>query len=110
VSRTATTAWVVISVGLAVAAWVAVALLFWEASTFPYTQIAVAVPIAIAAVPLLPRSERGRRIARGIAAILLFACCFVGLFSVGILYVPCAIAMVVACVIGNREPQRTVQP
>jgi hypothetical protein len=110
VSRSSTTAWVAISAGLAAAAWVASLLLFWDESTFPITQIILAVPIAVAVSPLLFRSGDARQVARGIAAGLLVFFCLITGFSVGFLYLPSAIATLIATVIGGAAPARPSIP
>lgn len=57
----------------------------------------VAVPVLIALTPVLWH-RRGVRIA---SAVLLWACSVVGMFSVGMFFVPVAILMTIAA---SREP------
>jgi hypothetical protein len=54
--------------------------------------VVASVPIAIAAIPLLIR-RRGVRIA---AATLLWICCVLGIFSIGLFILPATIVMTVA--------------
>lgn len=65
------------------------------------------VPAAIAASPISISPGRGRQIARIVAAVLLVAWCLVALASVGLFYVPAAVAMIVGAIRGARRPQLT---
>jgi len=44
--------------------------------------------VLIAALPLLARSSKGRRVLGGIAALLLAVFCVLGMLSIGLFYVP----------------------
>jgi len=66
-----------------------------------WVLVVVAVPVVIALVPFLWRW----RPARIGSAVLLWACCVVGLFSVGIFFVPSAVLITIAAVIRDRTPQ-----
>ena len=57
-----------------------------------WVLVVVSVPVLIALLPVLFR----RRVVRIIAAASLWACCVVGLFSIGVFFVPAAILMTVA--------------
>ena len=50
------------------------------------------VPVLLAMLPLVVR----RKSARVAAAVLLWLCCLVGVFSIGMFFVPAAIAMTIA--------------
>lgn len=67
-----------------------------------WTRWLLIVPVAAASLPLAFPLGRGRRRARVIAAVLLVCWCLVAIASVGILYLPSAIAMIVAAVRGRR--------
>jgi hypothetical protein len=59
-----------------------------------------AVPVAVALVPVLVR-RHGARVA---SAILLWACCVVAIASIGMFFLPAAIAMTVAASLRDPEP------
>ncbi len=63
-----------------------------------WVLVVVSVPVLVALVPLLLR----RRIACIVSAALLWVGCVLGMFSVGIFFVPAAITMTVAA--ARREP------
>jgi len=63
-----------------------------------WVLVVVSVPILIALVPVLVR----HRAAAIVSAVLLWACCVVGLFSVGMVFVPAAVLMTVAA--ARRDP------
>lgn len=63
-----------------------------------WVLVVVTVPILISLVPVLVR----HRAAAIISAILLWACCVVGLFSVGMFFVPSAVLMTIAAT--RRDP------
>lgn len=63
-----------------------------------WVLVVVAVPIAIALAPVLVR----HRAAAIVSAVLLWAFCVVGLFSVGLFFVPAAVLMTIAAV--RRDP------
>jgi hypothetical protein len=62
------------------------------------------VPIAIAAVPIALAGSRFRRAATASAAALLLAFSFVAGFSIGLFYLPSALAMLAAAVVGRSSP------
>ncbi len=62
--------------------------------------VVVSVPIALTLVPLLV----GHRSARIVCAALLWLGCFVAMFSVGIFFVPAAIALTVAAAMRDPAP------
>jgi hypothetical protein len=57
-----------------------------------WVLVVVSVPVLVALVPVLVR----RRTARIVSAVLLWACCVVGMWSVGMFFVPAAIVMTIA--------------
>jgi hypothetical protein len=61
------------------------------------------VPAAIAVFPLVFAVRRPRQIARIVAAILLVAWCVIAAASVGLFYLPAAVAMMTAAVRGRRS-------
>ena len=61
----------------------------------PRIALVLMVPVLLAAMPLLTRNRAPRRSA-GTAAGLMFAFCLLGAASVGILYLPSAIALALA--------------
>lgn len=63
-----------------------------------WVLVVVSVPVLLTLLPLIVH----RRGARVITAVLLWVCCVIGLFSVGMFFVPAAIAMTVAA--ARREP------
>lgn len=60
------------------------------------------VPVAISLVAVLRPTRR----AAVVAAALLWACCLVGFFSIGLFFVPAAILMTIAAI--RREPVRSL--
>jgi predicted PurR-regulated permease PerM len=86
--------WDRLSFRLAASAWVATVILFHSIWSFPSTPIIVAVPVAVAGVPLLVR--RGLRATRTAAAVLLMVFVFVGIFSIGLLFLPAAVTMIIS--------------
>ena len=68
--------------------------------------IALAIPVAVAALALAVDRTRARRVSRTAAAVLLAAFSFVALFSIGLSYVPSALAMVAAAAIAFTQPAR----
>jgi hypothetical protein len=56
------------------------------------------VPAAVAALPLAVPAGRTRRIARIVAAALLVIWCLLALASVGLFYIPAALAMLIAAI------------
>ena len=63
---------------------------------------ALAFPVVVALAALAVDATRWRRVSRGIAAALLGAFAFVTGFSVGLLFLPSAGAMIAAAVVGGR--------
>ncbi|MGZ8571636.1 MAG: hypothetical protein ACXWW5_05360 [Actinomycetota bacterium] len=63
--------------------------------------VVVIIPIVLALVPVLLR----RRWVRVVSAVLLWACCVVGLLSIGIFFVPAAVLMTISASIGDRAPR-----
>ncbi|MEA2555740.1 MAG: hypothetical protein QOI60_1071 [Actinomycetota bacterium] len=92
--------WDRLSFRLAASAWVATVILFHSIWSFPSTPIIVAVPVVGAGVPMLVR--RGLRAARTAAALLLVVFVFIGIFSVGLLFVPAAVTMIISA--GESPP------
>jgi len=99
--------WTWVSFGLAIGGWVATCIAFHTEWSFPFTPIAVAVPAVLAGLPLLMRSTRARHAMRVVAAVLLFVCSWLAMFSAGMFFIPAAIAMVVAAVSGRAVPERS---
>ena len=62
--------------------------------------VVASVPVLIALVPLLVP----RRVVRVIAAVLLWICCVIALFSVGIFFVPAAIVLTIAAALPDPAP------
>ena len=56
---------------------------------------------------MLMRSTRARHAMRVVAAVLLFVCSWLAMFSAGMFFIPAAIAMVVAAVSGRAVPERS---
>jgi hypothetical protein len=69
-----------------------------------WVLVVVTVPILIALAPVLVR-RRGVAVA---SAVLLWACCVLGALSVGIFFVPSAIAMTVAAATAPRASVGTM--
>lgn len=66
----------------------------------PRILVVVAVPILIAlAGALIPV-----RVARIVSTVLLWACCVLGLWSIGIFFVPAAALMTAAAAVSDRHP------
>ena len=76
----------------------------------------ILVPVAfsgagLVGVILVARGRVLRRIPLGISALLLLAFCIAGSFSIGMFYLPAALAMVVAAAIGlNQRRESTAVP
>jgi hypothetical protein len=62
--------------------------------------VVASVPVLITLVPLLIP----RRVVRVIAAVLLWVSCVIALFSVGIFFVPAAIALTIAAALPDPDP------
>lgn len=79
----------------------------FSASTYQtdgsWVLVVVSVPIAIAFVPVLVR----HRVAAIVSAVLLWACCVVGLWSVGMFFVPAAVLMTIAAARPEPVPAAT---
>jgi hypothetical protein len=69
---------------------------------FAKAAFVASVPVAISLVAVLRPTRR----AAVVAAALLWACCLVGFFSIGLFFVPAAILMTVAAI--RREPVRSL--
>jgi hypothetical protein len=67
-----------------------------------WTRWLVLVPAAVASLPLAFEHWRARQRARVVASVLLVCWCVLAIASAGILYLPSAIAMIVAAVRGRR--------
>jgi hypothetical protein len=65
-----------------------------------WVLVVVSVPVLVSLLPVVLR----RRGARVVAAMLLWACCVVGIFSVGLFFVPAAVMMTVAAAMRDPEP------
>jgi hypothetical protein len=63
-----------------------------------WVLVVVSVPVLVALVPVLVR----HRVARSVSAVLLWTGCVVGIWSVGLFFVPAAVVMTVAAAV--REP------
>ena len=68
--------------------------------------VALAIPVAVAALALALDRTRARRVSRTVAAALLAGFSFVALFSIGLSYVPSALAMVAAATVGVATRDR----
>jgi hypothetical protein len=66
--------------------------------------VRLAVPVAFAGVPLALRRTRWRRGALVAASVLLLAFVVAGLLSIGVIFLPAAIAMVTAAIVDGRRP------
>jgi hypothetical protein len=65
-----------------------------------WVLVVVSIPVLVSLLPVvIPR-----RAARVFAALLLWACCVVGAFSVGLFFVPAAVAMTIAAGMRNPHP------
>jgi hypothetical protein len=58
------------------------------------------VPVLLAMLPLVVR----RKAARVVAAVLLWLCCLVGAFSIGMFFIPAAVAMTIAAARSDPVP------
>jgi hypothetical protein len=67
-----------------------------------WTRWLLFVPVAAATLPFAFAVGRGRQRARVVGAVLLVCWCLVAIASVGVLYLPSAIAMIVTAVRGRR--------
>lgn len=65
---------------------------------------AIVAPVLIAAFPLAFRKQAHARLARLVALLLLAAFIFAGILSVGIFFVPSAVAMVIAAIRASTPP------
>ncbi|MGH2995962.1 MAG: hypothetical protein ACRDN6_02860 [Gaiellaceae bacterium] len=90
--------------GLALAAAVASSFLVLEGESW-WTIWLLFAPVAVACAPLVV-AGRARRAARIVAAVLLSLWCLLALASVGIFYVPSAVATVAAAVRARRSRRR----
>jgi hypothetical protein len=63
-----------------------------------------AVPVVVAAAPLLARRRRPAIVARGVSAGLLYLWVLFLAFGGGIFYIPSAVLMVIAAVLAGRKP------
>ena len=59
----------------------------------------VLVPVLLAALPLLARSSKARRVLGVIAALLLAVFCVLGMLSIGFFYVPSVAVLLVVLVL-----------
>ncbi|HEX5830360.1 MAG TPA: hypothetical protein VFY16_05215 [Gemmatimonadaceae bacterium] len=76
----------------------------------PGVVLVLAVPVLLAVAPLLGR-HRARRVSAGIAASLTLAFCLVAAASVGMLYLPSALALAVAAALPEpAEPGVVTSP
>ena len=64
-----------------------------------WVLVVVSVPVLISLLPMMVP----RRAARVVAAVLLWACCVIGIFSVGMFFVPAAVVMTVAAVARDQQ-------
>lgn len=64
-----------------------------------WVLVVVSVPVLISLLPMMVP----RRTARVVAAVLLWACCVIALFSVGLFFVPAAVVMTVAAMTRDRQ-------
>ena len=60
--------------------------------------VVVSVPVVLAIVPTLRRHPT----VRAVSAVLLWACCVIGLMSVGLFFIPSAVLMTISA--SQREP------
>lgn len=65
-----------------------------------WVLVVVSVPMLVSLLPVVVP----RRAARVVSAVLLWVCCVVGLFSVGLFFVPAAALMTVAAVLHDPQP------
>ena len=70
----------------------------------PLLLLVLGIPVVLAVAPLAVRSDRQRRVA-GVAAVLMLAGAVVAAFSVGLLYIPTAVALGVAAAWPVRRPR-----
>jgi hypothetical protein len=87
--------------GLALAAGVIGVLTVLEGESL-WTRWLLLAPAAVASLPLAFPHGRRRQRARVLVAVLLCCWCLVAIASVGILYLPSAVAMIVAARRGRR--------
>jgi hypothetical protein len=86
--------------GLALAAAIVAVLLAGDESV--WTVWLLFAPVAVALLPLAASNTGTRRTLQVLAAVLLVCWCVAALFSVGILYVPAAVAAAWAAATGGR--------
>lgn len=65
-----------------------------------WVLVVVSVPVLVSLLPAIVR----RRAGTAVSAVLLWACCIVGIFSVGLFFVPAAALMTVAAVLHDPQP------
>lgn len=65
-----------------------------------WVLVVVSVPLLVALLPVVVRHRAGAVI----SAVLLWVCCVVGVFSVGLFFVPAAVLMTVAAAMPDPKP------
>lgn len=75
------------------------------AANGPWVLALLAAPVVLAAVPLLLRGRVGQRRSARVSAALLLTFVLLTGFSVGLLYAPSALLMVLAAVLNGRAGQ-----
>ena len=68
--------------------------------------VLVLVPVTLTALPWLVSNPTGRRRLQTIATVLLLTFVVVGALSVGLLYTPSALAMLIAAALSSAGPRR----
>ena len=68
----------------------------------PAVLIPLTIPIALPALALAATRSRFRRLAYAIAALLLLVFCLLSGFSIGMYYVPAALAMLISALLPTR--------
>ena len=65
-----------------------------------WVLVVVSVPLLVSLLPVVVRHRAGTVI----SAVLLWVCCVVGIFSVGLFFVPTAVLMTVAAAMPDPKP------
>jgi len=76
-----------------------------EAQGWASVAIVALPPLAVSALPLLPRGRRTALVLRTVAAVLLWGWVVLGALSVGIFYLPSALLMLIAAILARSHSQ-----
>jgi hypothetical protein len=70
--------------------------------------VLLAIPVVLTGLPLVFRRPRWRRVALLAASVLLLVLVVLGAASIGLFYLPAAVAMVIAAVVADRRGEASV--